>query len=454
MVKFTTTEIAHLFKHDQNKVAHSQEIFNVFIDSRKSVNKGLFIPIVGENFDGHDFILQAIENGAVAALWSKEQVDERIPNDFQLLFVNDTIEALQQLAYFYRKKINPKVIGITGSNGKTTTKELVSQVLSKSYVVTKTEGNLNNHIGLPLTVLSMDDQTEVLVVEMGMSNFGEIELLTSIARPDIALITNIGESHIEYLGSREGIAKAKLEIIKGLSESGHFIIDGDEPLLKIDTPFKTVYCGFQREHDVYVHNIKQHNDSTTFYMNDELFEIPLLGEHQAKNCAFAYAVGTLLNVPKHDIKDALRNIQFKLMRFEQINLEQGVKIINDAYNASATSMIASINVLKAMDSQKKIVVLGDILELGSFSEQEHSKVGEHIDDQIDIVFTYGEKSKHIINGLPNNFKGFKQHFTSKTELVKEINKHISNETVILFKASRGMKLEEAIEQLISSMRGR
>jgi len=448
MGKITTAEIKQLFSHVRGHFDDSVLINEVFTDSRNQVTDGLFVPIIGDNFDGHDFIIQAIENGAKFAFWGKKEIDPHIPDDFPLILVEDTIEALQKLASFYRDKVNPKVIGITGSNGKTTTKELIYEVLKTKYHVTKTIGNLNNHIGLPLSILKMDLNCEMLVLEMGMNHFGEIERLSQIAKPDIAVITNIGESHIEFLKSREGIAKAKLEIVSGLNNLGRLIVDGDEPLLNVDLPYEVVTCGFHEANDVYVYDIKQQLDQTTFYIENQLFTIPLLGEHQAKNSAFAYAVGRMLDISVSEINEALKTIQFKLMRFEQIKLNENVTIINDAYNASPTSMIASINVLKNMPYKHKVLVLADILELGTFSETEHKKVGKSIDEQIDAVYTYGSDSKHITDGISEHIRIETKHFVDRDKIVSAIKERLKENTVILFKGSRAMKLEEIIEEIV------
>ncbi|MCD8500627.1 MAG: UDP-N-acetylmuramoyl-tripeptide--D-alanyl-D-alanine ligase [Bacillaceae bacterium] len=218
----------------------------VFIDSRLQVEQGLFIPIIGERFDGHEFIFDAIKNGAVATLWdvSKPIPNELIESQFPVFYVNDTLTALQQLAKHYLEFVKPRVIAVTGSNGKTSTKDLIESVVSQVYKTHKTKGNYNNHIGLPLTILSMPSDCEVIILEMGMSDFGEISLLSRIANPDFAVITNIGESHIEQLGSREGIATAKYEIIDGLKEKGVVILDGDEPLLKVYQHECLITCGY------------------------------------------------------------------------------------------------------------------------------------------------------------------------------------------------------------------
>lgn len=269
--------------------------------------------------------------------------------------MDDTIEALQTLANHYRHLVNPIVVGITGSNGKTTTKEIVASCLAAKYNVWKTIGNLNNHIGLPLTVLSMDRNCDVLVAEMGMSGFGEIELLSKIVEPDFGIITNIGESHIEHLGSREGIAKAKSEITCGFKENSVFIYDGDEPLLKTiePRPFKEITCGFSKDLDYVIDDINQHNDQTSFSINSEALTIPLLGKHQAKNASFAYALCKELKIDVSSIKQQLNQLELPSMRFEKMDALNGSTIINDAYNASATSMIASIDVLKNMNYNKK-----------------------------------------------------------------------------------------------------
>ena len=237
----TLTYIKTVFPEIKGKLSNENQHVEIMTDSRERVDNGLFIPIIGERFDAHQFIEQAIENGAVAALWDrKKEIPSTIPESFVFFFVDDTAQALQQLAKKYRQDVNPIVIGITGSNGKTTTKDLVSSVLATKYRTHRTVGNFNNEIGMPLTILQMKDDTEVLVVEMGMSDFGEIDRLTNIAQPDYAIITNIGESHIEHLGSREGIAKAKLEITNGLKRDGKLLIDGDEKLLDICKEKKNV----------------------------------------------------------------------------------------------------------------------------------------------------------------------------------------------------------------------
>ncbi|PKR78536.1 UDP-N-acetylmuramoyl-tripeptide--D-alanyl-D-alanine ligase [Halalkalibacillus sediminis] len=451
MKKLSTLDLLNLFPEHKGKAKDDISIYEVFTDSRHEASHGLFVPIIGENFDAHDYILEAIDNGAVAALWSKNELHRGIPTDFPIFFVEDTIEALQDVATYYREQKDPIVIGITGSNGKTTTKELVAACMSEKYKVTKTSGNLNNHIGLPRSILSMEPDTEVLVLEMGMSQFGEIETLSKISKPDVAIITNIGESHIEHLGSRAGIAKAKSEILAGLKDDGIFIIDGDESLLKNHPEnVRTLTCGFDENNDFVISNFKQGVADTSFHLNDESFSIPLLGRHQAKNFAFAFATSKYLGISGPSVQSAMKQLNLPSMRFEKLETTSGATVINDAYNASATSMIASIDVVKEMPFKKKIIVLGDVLELGSFSQQEHEKVGAFIDNSVDILYTFGNESQHIQNALSENFIGLNEHFTSREELIGAIKENMTEDSIILFKASRGLRFEEIIEEILKT----
>ncbi|MFS0751937.1 UDP-N-acetylmuramoyl-tripeptide--D-alanyl-D-alanine ligase [Oceanobacillus sp. 1P07AA] len=451
---FTAQWLAELFPKHQGKINTTISIEEVTRDTRQPSSNALYIPIVGERFDGHNFIFDAIKNGAVAALWDKS-ID--LPDDwddsFPVFFVDDTITAIQQLAKTYRQHVNPIVIGVTGSNGKTTTKDLVTAVVKTSYKTAATQGNLNNHIGLPLTILSMQPGTEVLVLEMGMSQFGEIKLLSEIAEPDYTAITNIGESHIENLGSRQGIAKAKLEIIEGMKSNGSLFIDNDEPLLAKENILidqsQITGIGFTKESDIYVSNVKVHPDHTSFEIADVSYQVRLLGKHHAKNAAFATSIGEALNISQEKMQEAFNKLEVTGMRFELKNGKNGVHIINDAYNASATSMKASIQVVKEMEGfQNKVLVLGDILELGTYSEHYHRSVAEVIDSRVSEIYTYGEQAFYIYDEIVNQHPEMNVHYMKQREdVVPLLRKHLNNQTLILFKASRGMKFENFIEEL-------
>ncbi|NIK10697.1 UDP-N-acetylmuramoyl-tripeptide--D-alanyl-D-alanine ligase [Alkalibacillus almallahensis] len=450
MTKFTFNFLNQLFPEFSGDIQEEVQIQEIYTDSRKSVSQGLFVPIIGERFNGHDFVLQAIDKGAVAVIWQKDQpFPENKPDSIPFFLVDDSLTALQELAQAYRNKINPTVIGITGSNGKTTTKEIISSSLKPFYQVSKTEGNLNNLIGMPLSILAMPQNTEVLVLEMGMNQFGEIARLSEIAQPDISVITNIGESHIEYLGSRKGISQAKLEIVEGMKKSGLVIVDGDEPLLNVTLSQQMLTCGFANELNYVVSQIEQHDDQTTFMINEMPVSIPLLGSHQAKNSAYALAVGRALEIPEREMVQTLADLTLPGMRFEQIETESGAFLINDAYNASATSMKASIDVVKNMKQQNKVLVLGDIFELGEHLEAEHKKVGASIDSDITALITIGDASRFIHEGLSDNFKGYKTHVRSNEDASSLIKPYLKNDSVILFKASRGMQLEKIIDELMN-----
>ncbi|TQS75653.1 UDP-N-acetylmuramoyl-tripeptide--D-alanyl-D-alanine ligase [Ornithinibacillus gellani] len=447
---FTIEWLAGIFPDCQGLNQPKQYIDEVITDSRKQRKNTLFIPIVGERFDGHQFIEQAYQNGAAAVLWEKDKIlPDSLPSDFPVFFVDDTTIALQQLAKAYRKQIKPTVIGITGSNGKTSTKDIVSAVLRSSYRTHATVGNLNNHIGMPLTILSMARDTEMLVLEMGMSNFGEIELLSRIAEPDYAIITNIGESHIEFLGSREGILQAKLEIRKGMNEEGILIFDGDEALLKEARAVgHTIAVGFSQSNDYMIQQTELTGNQTTFDLsNGHTYTIPLLGRHHAKNTSYAIALAEQLNIGQQAIKAALDNLQLTSMRFEISKAKNGATMINDAYNASPTSMKAAIDIVKQMAGyDKKVLVLGDIFELGTYSEVLHQRVAEVIEAPITAVYTYGQAAVAISKQAALEHPKLDiQHFTSKDALIQQLNDCAGADTLILFKASRGMAFETLVQ---------
>ncbi|UFU00939.1 UDP-N-acetylmuramoyl-tripeptide--D-alanyl-D-alanine ligase [Radiobacillus kanasensis] len=449
---FSTSFLNELFPENKGAVHINLSFHEVATDSRKKTKKSLFVPLVGDNFDGHDFLKDAFNNGAVGALWQKDKSLPRfLPTDFPVYFVEDTLEALQRLASQYRLEINPKVIGITGSNGKTTTKDMVGTVLTSAYNTHRTKGNFNNHIGLPLTILSMPRDTEVLVLEMGMSDFGEIQKLSEIAKPDYAIITNIGESHIEYLGSREGIAQAKTEIVAGMASEGRLYIDGDEPLLKnLDSTSLTVIsCGFGPNNSIVLDAITMDSDYTDFQIAGEAFRLPMLGKHNVKNASFAISIAKDLDVSMEQIKKSLLSLKISGMRFEKLQGLNGSTLINDAYNASPTSMKAAIEVITELAQyEKKILVLGDIFEIGETSKPLHRSVAEAITDDIDMVLTMGKDASEITDQVQIEFpKTYAKHCTTEEEVLKELQPVLQEGTIILFKASRGMKFEKMVEQL-------
>nr|WP_275695662.1 UDP-N-acetylmuramoyl-tripeptide--D-alanyl-D-alanine ligase [Fredinandcohnia sp. SECRCQ15] len=426
-------------------------IEGVSIDTRTIQSGNLYIPIVGETFNGHEFVETAIDNGASAVLWGMNESNP--PKGIPVIYVEDTLVALQNLAKNYRDELSIKVVGITGSNGKTTTKDMVTAVLSTVFRVHKTEGNLNNHIGLPLTILRLNEDTEVAVLEMGMSAFGEIEFLTKLARPDIAIITNIGESHMQDLGSRDGIAKAKLEIVDGLAQSGILIYDGDEPLL-LDKVKKlnisSLTFGSTGKNDLFPTDVKLESNGTYFSINKnngEEFYIPVLGKHNVNNATAAIAVGLHFNLSWNEIKAGLKNSKITNMRLELIEGKNGLKLINDAYNASPTSMKAAISLIQDLKGfNRKIVILADMLELGENEIKYHEEMGHLLDPtKIDYVFTFGKLGEYISKRAVERFPtGRVKAYLNKEELIAELGKVVNKDDVVLLKGSRGMKLEEVV----------
>ncbi|MBM7663147.1 UDP-N-acetylmuramoyl-tripeptide--D-alanyl-D-alanine ligase [Bacillus mesophilus] len=431
-------------------------VSGVSINSREDLNGKLFVPIKGERFNGHEFVEDAFKKGAIACLWRSEEPNK--PTGVPLVLVDDTLTALQELASSYRNDLALKVVGVTGSNGKTSTKDMIFSVLSTQYKVQKTEGNFNNHYGLPLTILKTKEDTEVLVLEMGMSSRGEIELLSKLSEPDVAVITNIGESHIQDLGSREEIAEAKLEITAGLKKNGSFIYMGDEPLLQERVEryedIKLIPFGQESTNEYYPIFIKQEANGTSFTTNkaSRPFFIPILGRHNVYNALAAIAVGQVFNVSWENTIRGLSQLKMTKMRAEISTGINGSTIINDAYNASPTSMKAAVELLQDLEGYKrKYLVLGDMLELGDQEKMYHQEIGALIDPaKIDFVFTFGELGKWIGEGaLPNLSKKRVFSFTDKEKLIETLKNDIADKDVILIKASRGMRLEEVVDSLKS-----
>lgn len=452
MIIFTTYWLSTIFETYREEQLTDRQIKEVTTDSRKKMTNALFIPLKGDRFDGHQFIEEAYHHGAVAVIWERGvPLPSVLPADFPVFLVEDTLQALQQLAQEYRHKVNPIVIGITGSNGKTTTKDIVTGVLGSKYKTHATEGNFNNHIGLPLTILDMTPDTEALVLEMGMNHFNEIDLLSRLARPDYAIITNIGESHIEFLGSRQGIAQAKLEITHGLKTSGTLIIDGDEKLLEhIEDVNNIIKCGFNGSNDFVIENVAIGPKHTVFNLSHGAeYEIPLLGRHHAKNATYAIALGRQLGLTNTEIATGLQHINLTSMRFEMGQGVNGVSIINDAYNASPTSMKAAIDVVKEMEGfEEKVLVLGDVFELGDRAFELHQSIADVIEEPITALFTLGDKIKAANDQLKKHNPHIVNHYyESKAQLLQDLQPYLTKHTLLLFKASRGMQFESMVEKI-------
>lgn len=453
----TLSQIVNMIPGSQLK-GEDLTINGVSTDSRVDLNGKLFIPLIGEKFDAHQFLPQAIENGASAVLCSREF--SNVPTNASVILVDDTLEALQKLSKSYLSEWNGKIVGITGSNGKTSTKDILTSILSAKYKVHKTQGNFNNHIGLPLTVLAMAEHTEVAVLEMGMSNFGEIEFLSNLAEPDAAIITNIGESHMQELGSRAGIAKAKLEIASGLSKNGLLVINGDEPLLIEGTKDKNlIYTietfGFSESNDVYPTFIEMNESGSEFEINktkDVRFKLGVLGKHNISNTLAAIAVARKLSLTWDEISSGMQNLEMTKMRMELLKNENGITIINDAYNASVTSMKAALLFASELKGyNRKFVVFGDMLELGDQEIAFHEEIGEEVVNlHFDFLYTFGPLSKFAATSAFEQMDSSKvKSFEDKNKLIEDLLQQVGPNDLVLVKASRGMKLEEVVNALVN-----
>ncbi|WP_127812906.1 UDP-N-acetylmuramoyl-tripeptide--D-alanyl-D-alanine ligase [Bacillus thuringiensis] len=430
---------------------HHLEIHGVCIDSKNMKEGNLFAPIIRVK-DGHDYVKEAMDNGAVASLWKKSYGTP--PKGVPIIFVDDTLFALQQLAHFYRRELKVKVIGITGSSGKTTVKDIISTILSTTHRVHKTKGNLNSQIGLPLTILEMKRDTEFLILEMGMSEKGQIRNLSKIAQPDVAVITMIGQSHLETLGSKEEIAKAKLEIIDGLKGNGLLLYNGDEALLLQNKNLPSINCkafGEKYTNDLFPTNVQLDEYGIHFELNDSniQYDVPLHGKHNILNTIVGIAVGQYYNVTAEKIQEALRQVNITHMRFQFITAKAGFTIINDAWNASPSSMKAAIETLQKLKVyNKKMIVIGDMLELGKEAETYHREIGKMLNEEsIQYVFTYGELAGIVAEEARKNFEtGKVQSFNNKAKLAEEVLKVVKKKDVVLLKGSRGMALEEIVQK--------
>ncbi|SDK40419.1 UDP-N-acetylmuramoyl-tripeptide--D-alanyl-D-alanine ligase [Natronincola ferrireducens] len=432
-------------------------INGVSTDSRRIEENNLFIPLEGERFDGHKFIEVAKNKGASAILYKK---GKHIPmeglNNVYIIEVEDTLKALQQISKYYRDLFSIPFIGITGSTGKTSTKDMVSSVLACKFNILKNIGNLNNEIGLPLTVFNLDNQHEIAVLEMGMSNFGEILDLTEIARPNIAVITNIGLSHIEHLGSRENIMKAKMEIATYLGDDDYLLLNGDDDLLRTlknqKSSYKKIFFGFSPENDIYPKNLMDlKEEGFTFDIEidgeDHHFQINQPGIHNVYNSLIAIWIGLYHNMTIEAIQKGLESNIPSKMRLEILKLKD-IKVINDAYNANPDSMKAALRVLEGVEGGRRIAVLGNMFEMGDFAEEGHRRVGAYSVGKIDILITVGDMAKWIgEEAIAQGIKNKVYTAESNKEAIEIIKNIIKKDDVILIKGSRGMMMEEIVDYL-------
>lgn len=433
------------------------KINEFIIDSRIITDGDCFVAIKGENNNGNQFLEMALEKGASVCLVDEEPDGKLLEkyNDRTIIKVENTINALQQIAKYKRSLYDIPVVAVTGSVGKTSTKDIIANVLGQKYKVLKTEGNFNNHLGLPLTLLKLKDHTAV-VVEMGMNHFNEISVLTDIAKPTIAVITNIGTSHIGNLGSRENILKAKLEILEGLHENGKIIINNDNDLLcnwaqTVDRGNVFTY-GIENKSDFIPYNIEENNNETVYGVNIEnkkyIVKVPVMGRHFIYNSLCTIAVARALNIEPEKIIQGISDFKLTAKRMDFRNIGNGAIVLADYYNASYDSVKSALEVVKDYQAKRKIAVLGDMLELGEFSEKLHQDVGiEVYNNKIDILITVGEFSKYIAKSAKE--LGTKEIYEceNNSEAAKILKEKIKEGDLILLKASNGMHFGEILEKI-------
>ena len=415
-----------------------------FTKDTRTLNTGdIYVGIKGEVFNGNDFYKEAFDKGASVCILDRDTVIDDKYKKYTIVLVDDTIKAIQKLAKYKRSLYNIPFIGITGSVGKTSVKDMVYHVVSSQYKTLCTKGNMNNHIGVPLTILGLRDH-EALIVEMGMNHLGEIHVLSNIAKPTIGIITNIGTAHIGILGSRENILKAKMEITDGMND-GTLIINNDNDLLRNVKYNSIITIGIDNNSDYMAHGIEDNVFSSNFYIGNEYVSIPVGSKAFIYNSLFAYAVGKKLGISDNNIIKALESFKLSEHRLELIE-HKNYRIIDDTYNASLDSVNNALGMLSKVNG-RKVFIFGDILELDEYAKDIHREIGNSvINNNIDVLITVGEYSKETYSIVYD--KGTKAyHFDNNNDMLKEIDDIIDHGDTILVKGSHGMKLIEIVEHL-------
>ncbi len=435
-------------------------IFDKLCKDTRVLNKGeIYLGIQGENFNGSTLYEQALEKGAKACILQNVEVSKDVLQKYSkatIVLVENTVKMLQELAKYKRSMCNILVVAITGSVGKTSTKDIVASVLSQKYKVLKTQGNYNNEIGMPLTLLSLKDE-EVMVLEMGMNSFGEISLLSKIAKPDVAVITNIGTAHIGILGSRENILKAKLEILEGLNKNGTVVVNYDNDLLhnwyeKEKNNYNIVSYGTQEGSIILGRNavFNENGSECEAIIENNIYNvhIPVGGEHFVSNSLCALAVAKVFNIPIEKAIKGIENFELTKKRMEIKKAKCGATVVNDCYNANYDSMKAALDYLGKLPNSRKIAVLGDMLELGEYSQELHEKVGKVVaENKIDILICVGNEAVNIAKEAEKG--GIKNIFncSSNKEAINILNENLKNEDTVLLKASNSLNFTEICEAI-------
>jgi UDP-N-acetylmuramoyl-tripeptide--D-alanyl-D-alanine ligase len=436
--------------------APNDAVSNISTDTRTIKKNDLFVALIGDRFDGHEFAIQSIEQGAMGVVLSHEVNGfDKLNANLNIIMVKDTTQALGDIAKDYRNRFEIAVIGITGSNGKTTTKDMASAVLSAKFNVHKSEGNLNNTIGLPLTLFKLSKLHEIAVLEMGISIPGEMSRLVEIAQPNIAIITNVSPTHLEFLGSVEGVAREKEFLAKSADQ---VILNKDDPYVaKMGKKIKgkAIYYGIDKPANITAKKIQLDNEGRAEFIlkvNAEDFgriKLSIIGRHNVYNALRAIAVGILYEVDFDKIKSAIETYQPISMRMQKL-VVNGITIINDTYNSNPMSMIAAIDLLASLKSDgKKVLVVGDMLELGEESNRLHDDIGEYIgkSKSAEMLVTMGEKAVRIAEtaiafGMEKSNVSICQN---NSEVIERLGKILSKGDIVLIKGSRGMKMEQIVK---------
>lgn len=451
MLELNLQEIVKATKGVLLKEADVKEIKAVSTDTRKIEEGTMFIALKGENFNGNNYVLEAFNKGAKIAIVDEVKCDlNELKEDVALIKVQNTGRALMDLAKFYREKLGLKVVGITGSAGKTSTKDLVAAVLSDKYKVFKTKGNFNNEIGLPLMILELDSTYDVAILEMGMRGLGQIKELAEIASPDLGIITNIGISHIEILKTRENILKAKMEIATFFDKNNTLVVCGNDDFLGSlpSAEYKIVKTGVGENFKIGAKNIALEELSSKFTVYDgekeEEFSLDMPGEHNISNLMLGIAIAKELGVSFEEMKRGLNNIEATSMRLELIK-KDGFSILNDCYNSSPVAVKSAIDVMKNIEGKRRIAVLGTMRELGHKSEEAHEEIGKYAKENgIEKVLCFGNFSENIKEGYGEGCTVYE----NKEELIKDLLNIICDGDIILVKASRSLKFEEITKALL------
>lgn len=449
MIKRKCSEIAAMLNLEFN-FDKDDWVEGVCFDSRECQKNNLFIPLIGERVNGHHYALSAIEKGASCILWNEDELDP--PEGVCVLKVKDTQKAFAQLAHAYWQQCSYPVVAITGSNGKTSTKDLIAGVLSQKFKVAKTMGNHNNEIGVPYTLLCFDEDIDVGVVEMGMENLHEIEQLCEIVQPDIGVITNVGTAHLENLGSIENIAKAKCELIDGMNPKGMLFYNGDDFYLNQEIGQKNIQIQYQtfgegKENDIVLTHFHQDESKIEFGCADGFqAQCAVLGHHQALNALAAIGVARYLGMSDREIQEGFSLVQPTKWRTQLETVGQ-CRILNDSYKSNPQSAVAALKTFEEFQSPYKIVVFGDMLDLGSETDKIHEQLGKEIAHYAcDEVFCIGECAQYILKGAQSaGLKG--SHFDNREDLIEALLPYTEKDCMILIKGSRGLHLDLVVDAL-------